>query len=295
MALLRRQSAVPAEDTELFWALYTPGAGFAGAQKVGNFGFAKDGPDVAQAGASWVMSFLGTDNKHYYAQNDGAQFGAFMPLPGGMAGSQSFGPSASALASDGVAGVYAVYAGDDGQVYYLHKAGPGSVWSNALQVPTEPVNKAIRPFALVDSAQDLRIFYVRQSNSRVYMVKLITPQNAFTSEDPIGSAASSKTPSAVETASGDFVVAYHGLLNEGVYFVRGKDAAWGSVVTIDVPATTTTAPVVVRGLSGADAEVVYATGGKLKHARVQMNAATTADVPGPMNVTNVSALIVPSP
>ena len=67
----------------------------------------------------------------------------------------------------------------------------------------------------------------------------------------------------------------------------------GAATMIDVPATPTTAPAAVRGLAGADAEVMYATGGKLKHARIKTNSATVADVTGPMNVTVVSAVIVP--
>lgn len=292
VALLRRKSAVQAEDNELFWATWAAGVGFGAAQKVGDFGFAKDGPDVAQAGVASVMTFLGTDNKHYYAQLDNGAFSPFGQIPAGV-GSQAFGPSASTLASDGVAGAYAVYAGDDAHLYYVYKSSPGGSWTTSSQAPTSLVSNALRPFALVDADQDLRIFYIRQSDNRICTVKLITPQNAWSAEETVGTASSSKSPSVAATAQGDFVVAYHGLLNEGMYFVRGKDGAWGAVTTIDVPATATTAPAAARGLAGADAEVMYATGGKLKHARIKANSATVADVTGPMNVTVVSAVVVP--
>ena len=125
------------------------------------------------------------------------------------------------------------------------------------------------------------------------LVKLITPQNAWTAEETVGTAATGLSPAVAATAEGDFVVAYRGALNEGIHFVRGKDGAWGAATTIEVPQTPSSAPVALPGLSGADAEIVYATGGTMKHARVNGTQASLADVPGPTNVTNVAATIVP--
>lgn len=220
-------------------------------------------------------------------------FGPFGPLPAGMVQNQAFGPSASTLASDGV-GVYAVYAGDNALIYYSYKSGAGGAWGPSTQAPTSMVVNSMRPFAFVDAAQDLRIVYVRQIDNRLCTVKLITPQNSWTTEETIASATTSKQPSAAEVSpGGDMIVAYHGLINEGIYFVRGKDGVYGSIATVEVPAGTSSAPVVVRGLSGADAEILYATGGKLRHARVNGNAASPMDVAGLTNVTSVSATIVP--
>lgn len=294
LTVLRRSSAVPAENNELFWATWTKGAGFSTPQKVGTFGFALDGPATAPAGIASVMTFLGTDNKHYYAQNDdGTMFGVFAPLPAGMVQNQAFGPSATILASDGI-GVYAVYAGDNAQLYYSYKTSAGGAWGPSTQAPTSLVNNTIRPFAFVDAAMDLRIFYVRQNDSRVCMVKLITPQNAWSAEETIATAATSKQIAAAEvSAGGDIVVAYHGLANEGIYFVRGKDGAFVNVSTVELPAGTSSAPVVLRGLSGADAEILYAAGNKLRHARVIGNAATPTDVLALTGVTTVAATIVP--
>lgn len=293
MAVVRRSSAVPAENNELYWSTWTKANGFSVPAKVGTFGFAADGPATAPAGIASVMTFLGTDNKHYFAQYDGAMFGPFGPIPAGMVQNQAFGPSASTLASDGI-GVYAVYAGDNAQLYYSYKSSAGGAWGPSTQAPTSTVINSMRPFAFVDAAQDLRIVYVRQSDNRLCTVKLITPQNVWTAEEAISTASTSKQPSAAEvTPGGDMIVAYHGLANEGIYFVRGKDGNYGSIATVEVPAGTSSTPVVVRGLSGADAEILYATGGKLRHARVNGNAASTADVAGLSNVTSVSATIVP--
>jgi hypothetical protein len=280
LAVMRRSSGVPAENNELFWTTWSKASGFTTPQQVGTFGFAMDGPATAQIGVASVMTFLGTDNKHYYAQN-------------GMVQNPAFGPSATVLASNGTV-VYAVYAGDNGQIYFSAKWGPGSVWDPSSQAPTSTVANTIRPFAFVDSESSLRIVYVRQSDNRICMVKRITPQNSWTNEEAIASATTSKQPSAVEvTPQGDIIVAYHGMMNEGIYFARGKDGAFGSITTVDVPAGTSSAPVVVKGLSGADAEILYAAGDKLRHGRINGNSVAVADVPGLTGVATATATIVP--
>jgi hypothetical protein len=294
LAVVRRASIVPEENNELFWTTWTKANGFSTPTKVGTFGFALDGPSTAPAGIASVMTFLGTDNKHYFAQNDnGTMFGNFGPIPAGMVQIQAFGPSATTLASDGV-GVYAVYAGDNSQLYYSYKSGPGGAWGPSTQAPTMPVVNSIRPFAFVDAAQDLRIVYIRQSDNRICTIKLITPQNAWSTEEAIPSTNTAKQPSAAEVSpGGDIIVAFHAQANEGIYFVRGKDGMYGPITTVEIPAGTSSRPVVTKGLSGAEAEILYATGGKLRHARVNGNAASTADVGGLTNVTNVAATIVP--
>lgn len=258
------------------------------------FGIAKDGPATAPAGIASVMTYLGDNNKHYYAQNDdGNTFGAFASIPASDGMTEAFGPSASTLAADGV-GVYAVYAGSNSQLYYSHKPSAGGAWEASIQVPTSMVNNTIRPFAFVDSAMDLRIFYVRQTDKQICMVKLVTPQNSWTTEETMASATTSKQPSAIEVSpSGDIVVVYHGLLTEGIYFVRGKDGAFTNISTVEVPTGTSSNPVIVKGLSGADAEILYATGGKLRHARVNGATASPTDVPNLTGVTTVAATVVP--
>ncbi len=295
LAVYRRSSGVADENNELYWTNWTKASGFGTPAKVGVFGFAKDGPATAAAGVASVITFLGTDNKHYFSQNaDGISFGPFGPVPAGMVQNQAFGPSATKLANDGVAGVYAVYAGDDSRLYYSYKISPGGAWGPSTQAPTSLVVNAMRPFAFVDAEMDLRIIYVRQTDNRICMVKLVTPQNTWTAEEPIATAATAHEPAAAEVApGGDIVIAYHGLLNEGIYFVRGKDGAFGGITAVEVPLGPSSAPVVTRGLSGADAEIVYATGGKLRHARVNGNAAVVSDVPGLANVADVSATLVP--
>jgi len=293
LLVARRQSATPADDNELFWSIWVPGAGFTAAQKVGNFGFAKDGPAVAPHGVAALTTFLGTDNKHYYAQLENGAFGPFSPIPATMS-TQAFGPSAAALAPQGAAGVYGVYAGDNGSLYYVFKSGPGASWSTSSAVSGSPVVNTITPATLVDAADDLLMFYVRQSDGKICLVKLTTPQNSFTTEEVLNAnAITSMSPSVARTKTGDYIVAWHGYNGNGIYFLRGKEGAWGTPVTVETPATATSAPVALGGLSGADAEILYTSGGSLRHARVSGNAAMPATVPNINNATGVTATVVP--
>jgi len=295
IAVARRLSANGAENDELFWATWKAGAGFGAVQKVGNFGFAKDGPALAPAGVAAVMTFLGTDSKHYYAQLDAGAFGPFGAIPAGMVQDQAFGPSAATLAPNGAAGVYAVYAGDDGKIYYSSKSGPGGAWAASSGVPTSPVVNYIRPVASFDAiTKKLSILYVRGSDKRICLVELQTPQNSWSTEAPIDLTALTAVSPSIVVHDGVYTIAWHGYVDNGIYLLRGQGpAAWGAPKTVEAPLTPTTEPIVLPGLPGADAEIVYATGGKLKHARLVADAVTVSEVPGVNNVNNLSATIVP--
>ena len=284
----------PVMDSEMFWTKWSKASGFTTPVPVGTFGIARGGPATAPAGIATIVTYLGDDGRHYYAQNDdGSAFGAFLKIPGGTLMDHAFGPSGSSLASDGV-GIYALYAGGDSRLYYVYKSSAGGAWGTSTQVPSSTVVNTIRPFGFVDAAMDLRIFYVRQSDNTICMVKLVTPQNSWTNEETIASATSGKQPSAIEvTPGGDIIVVYHGLLNEGIYFVRGKDGAFTNISQVEVPTVTTSNPVITKGLSGADAEILYATGNKLRHARVNGTMTSPTDVPNLTGVTTVAATVVP--
>ncbi|UQA62980.1 hypothetical protein [Polyangium aurulentum] len=295
IAVARRLSATPAENDELFWATWKAGVGFGAVQKVGNFGFAKDGPAVATAGVAAVMTFLGTDNKHYFAQHSMGAFSPFGPVPAGMVQDQAFGPSASTLASDGGAGVYAVYAGDDGKLYHSFKSGPGGAWEASTGVPTSPVVNYIRPVASFDPLMKrLHILYVRKSDNRLCLVERQFPQGSWQPEQQIDLTALTAMSPSIFVHNGIYHIAWHGYVDNGIYMVHGKGPGlWGAPQTVDAPPTSTTEPVVLPGLPGADAEIVYATGGKLKHARLSVQTITVTEVPGVNDVNNLSATIVP--
>ena len=291
-AFRRLSNNPPMGDDELYRGAWTPGAGFGAVTSMGTF--AKEGPALAPHGVATMLTALDLQNEHVCAQYESGAFAPLGAIPAGQPGSQAFGPSGSVLAAYGVAGVYASYSGDDEQLYMNDKPGPGSVWGPSLQVPSSPVVNAHRPALAVDADADLHLFYVRKSDGRICTVKLITPQNAWTTEEAIHpDAITGQSPAAARLPDGDLVVAWHGFDNNGIYFSRRNAGVWSAPVTVEEPATPSSGPVVVTGLGGADAEILYTVGGALRWSRVTGTTATFGDDPGVVNVKTLAALVVP--
>jgi hypothetical protein len=282
----------PMGDDELFWAKWTPGAGFGGVTSLNKF--ALDGPALAPHGVATMLTALDNQNKHVFAQFEAGVFGPFGAVPAGMPASQAFGPSGSALAATGPASLYLAYAGGDSQLYYSSKAGPGSVWSPSSGSPTSLLANAISPSIFVDGAGDVHFFYVRQSDGRLCTITLLTPQNAWSGEEVVHQdAITGQSPSAAMLPGGDYLVAWHGFNNTGIYFSRHTAGAWTAPATVEVPAMSSSAPVVVTGLGGADAEILYTADAKLRWARVTGTTASFGPAPGVFNVTTLAALVLP--
>ena len=293
LAAFRVESATPAADNELFAAAYT--GSLATPAKIGNFGFALGGPTAAEHGVAELVLFLGTDNKHYFSQRDGGVFGAFQPLPGGSMGTQSFGPSAAALVAAGPLAL-AAYAGGDGKLYTLTKAGPGSAFGLATQVPgTSTVDNTIPPVGLADPAGDLALYYVRQADRRIGRVVLDLPANVWGPELVVHTdAITDRTPSVVVTSQGDQLVAWHGNAgNQGIYATRGT-TSFGAPVVVDAATQPTSAPVLAANVDGgADAELLYVRGGALVHARPAGTSYPTQTVAGVANAQVVAGVTLP--
>lgn len=281
----------PMGDDDLFRATWTPAAGFGAVQSMN--AVAIDGPALAPHGVATLLATLDASNKHVFAQYEAGAFGPFGAVPAGQPGSQAFGPSGPALASVAGLSVYLAYAGDDSHVYMASKAGPGSVWSTS-GTPTSLVVNTAAPALVVDADADLRFFYVRSSDGRICSVTLITPQNAWSSEEEIHQdAITGLSPSAALLPGGDILVAWHGFNNQGVYFSRRQAGVWSAPVTVEIAAMSSSAPVVVTGLGGADAEVLYTADGKLRWARVTGTTATFGPDPGVTNVKALAAIALP--
>ncbi len=296
IAAVRRNSMVPAENNELFRAAYMPASGFSMPQQVGAFGFAADGPALASFGfGALLFTFLGTDNQHYFTQYNGMSFDAFAPVPGGLPGTQAFGPMATALAQSPIKGIYAVYAGDNEALYYVFKNDPGSTFTFSSGIPSSPVVNTIVPAAIVDQNDDLLVFYVRKSDGRICMVKLITPQNAFSAEEELHpNAITAGSPSVTKTSAGDYLIAWHGFNNNGIYFLRGSEGMWGAPVTVIQPNAQTSLPAVQSGLSGAEADIVFGLDTTIQLARIG-SANSISILQGPdtlVPVTHVSTTLI---
>ena len=295
LAVVRRNSPFPQDKNELAFATWSPGqpdtlSNFA---DVGMFGVGIDGPGLASVADTATLSFLGTDNKHYTALRTINGWSAFGPLPAGMVQIQAFGPSAAALAS-GTVETYAVYAGDDSRIYYSFRASPGGAWQASSLAPPLSVVNTLTPAALVDDQGDLLLAYVRKADGKIAVVKLITPQNAWTTETIVAQQAITGSELAfVRTDAGAYYIAWKGFGNQGIYAIRGEaHDDWGAPFAVEEPMTPTQPPALARGALGAEAELVYVTGGKLRHARlVGDKAQALADVPGTNGLTTRPAAL----
>lgn len=294
LAVGRRVSGLPNENDQLMGSIWKPGIGFGAVTPVNAGSYTIGVPALGSFGFAALAVWVSNDNKHYYTQFENGNVSPSTFLPAGMPQQQAFGPSAPTLAtSPSSATVAVVYAGADSHAYHAEKNGPGSQWTPSGIVPGSLIENTIPPVALVDST-GIQVFYVRQSDKRICLMKYTMPQNFWSAEEVLhANAITGMSPSVTVTTLGDVLVTWHGFNNEGLYFLRGTTGAWGAPVAIEVPATKSTRPIAVRGLAGADTELVYATGGKLKHARVNGGAAVITPTPVQSNVTNVAATIVP--
>lgn len=293
LAAVRRAGPVPQDDGELSYATWSPAqpdtlSDFA---DVGDFGFGLDGPALATAGVAATLSYLGTDNKHYSALFTDGAWAPFAPIPAGMVQIQAFGPSAATLAA-GAAETYAVYAGDDGKIYLSLKSSPGGAWQASTQAPPPAVNKALTPAALVDDQGDLVIAYVRAADSKIGVVKLLTPQNAWTTEAVLDQALTDAEPALARADAGALYLAWKVAQGQTIRAARGVAADdWGAPFTVEAPANTA-APALAPGLVGAEVELLYPAGGQLRHARlVGEEVAAVADVADAFGVVGRAAAL----
>ena len=300
LAAIRRASAVPAEDDELWSSPWSPGddALFPSFTKVGAFGFASDGPSLAAVADTVTLAFLGTDNKHYSALRSGETWAPFAKLPAGQLDLQAFGPSA-AVVIPGQAETYAVYTGDDARIYYSSKPAPDAAWVASQAAP--PAGVLGSPVGLVDPQADLLVAYVRKTDGKLALIKLLTPQNAWTKETLVHpEAITGSAISLTRLADGRHALAWRGFDNDGIYLALAADFdAWDAPQTVELPPSVTTPPLLIPGATGADLEILYTAGGKLRHARLQGDTlAPPVDVPGVSGAATLAATrvqLAPSP
>lgn len=291
LAAIRRSSAVPAEDDELWFSRWSPGddALFPMFAKVGAFGIASDGPSLAAVADTVTLAFLGTDNKHYSALFTSDAWAPFAKIPAGKLDIQAFGPSA-AVVIPGQAETYAVYTGDDARIYYSSKPTPDAAWAASQAAP--PAGVVGSPVGLVDPQADLLVAYVRKADGKLAVIKLLTPQNAWTKEALVHPEAITGTAiSLARLNDGRHALAWRGFDNDGIYLALATDFdVWDAPQTVELPPSATTPPLLVPGATGADLEILYTAGGKLRHARLQGDTlAPPSDVPGVSGAVTLAA------
>jgi hypothetical protein len=286
----RRLGGTSGGDGDLYWTQGVLSAGFATPMPLGVA--AIGAPSLSPHGSGAVLVYLGADHKHAWMSLGGGTAGPVSPLPGATAAEQAFGPSAPAVVAYGADGLFAAYVGDDGKPYGVDQApGAGAFGVSAALGPASPAQKTLSPALLGEDMND--VFYVRQSDGRICLNR-VSGASQVGVEVLHDLAITGETPSVARASNGDVVVAWHGFNDGGIYFLRGKPGAWGAPVTVDLPASATTAPVVTAGLQGADAELVYLRGGKLQHARLSGGkVASTEEVAAVSGGSSLAAVALP--
>jgi cysteine-rich repeat protein len=290
LAVLRRSSALKSEHEALHSAAWSPGdpAPFASFTAVGT-SFTADRPSLAAVAETVTLGYLGLDNKHFSALHTDNGWAAPVKIPAGQLDIQAFGPSGP-LVVPGTVETYAVYTGDDARIYYSMKSSPGGAWSASTATP--PASVLGRPVGVVDPASDLVLAYVRKSDGKLAVIKLLTPQNAWTKEVVVHpQAITGGDISLARLDDGRYALAWRGFDTQGIYLSLADDFdAWAAPQTVEVPPATTTPPLLVPGATGADLEILYTAGGKLRHVRMlgtQLGDPT--DVPGVTKAATVAA------
>ena len=285
LAILRRAGAVPTEQDELWFAEWTAQdpESLNSAEVVGAFGFTLDAPAIASVADTVTLAFLGTDNKHYTSIFTAGAWTPFAPLPASMIQIQAFGPSAATLVA-GSQDTLAVYAGDDDRVYIARKPQPDAAWDASVQAPPPAVIDTIRPAAVVLAGGDLVLAYVRKSDSQIGLTRRSVDDNTWSLEALVDPSALASAITLLRTDADTLVLAWRDNNDPGIHLATGAaHDAWDPPITVEVPASSSV-PVLTPGTLGADAELLYAAGGKLRHARILAGAADP-----PVDVADITA------
>ena len=292
VAVARRGSKNAAEQDELFWGSWNKGGGFSSFTKVGNVGFAVGGPALTSIGVAVELVFLGQDFKHYTAQL--GEFGVWSPFgafPGGKAGEQAFGPSGAGLSSRGVE-AWGAHAGENKALYISSKAGPGSSWGFSTAVPSSPLVNTILPVVRAFEG-GVTVAYVLEKNGRIALNMLQTPQNVWLGEATVGSnAVTGSDFDFLRLGADDYLVVWCSLDNTEIYYARGGAGSWSAPAVVLSPGQPTSSPVVLPGVGGKIAEVLFTAGGSLRHARYNGTDFEVSEVVATSNAISVSATLL---
>jgi hypothetical protein len=261
-AMVASKVSTDSENNALYFTTWSSGSGFEPPQALGVLAHSAA---LADHGTDSMLVYLGTDYQHYWTTVSSGALKSSAPLPG-PSYSQAYGPSAAAVVAHGSNAVLAAYVGDDSYIHYLDNTQPGNTWTVSTQLTGSPAVKTTPPALLFNT--DIYIFYVRQSDGCICLNRLHLDDWTQTGEELLSNQAiPAQTPSVALDPNGDVIVAWRSSDN-GVHMLRGTPGSFGAPVTVDATTEETSAPVVVSGLSGADADIVYTKGGYLQHGRV---------------------------
>lgn len=262
--------AVAAAGTQALVAFRTPGGALRSATVGSSLTFvaadvapvAKNGPFLGATIAGARVAF--TDNADLLLTalyTPGTGFGSVTALTSNAAPSTSLATPtvASTGATEG-----SVHAGKDEGVYFAPVGGL-----------TEPVLGAgskttIAPVLVYDATGRPVVFYVRNSDSQVFVTVRKSPGTWSSPVTVAPNAFTDRSPFAARLTTGDLVVTWHGQTNQGIYLARSTDAesGWGTAKIVQEAAEVASSPVVVASPGGV-ADLLFVRAGVAQHARLE--------------------------
>ena len=245
-------------------------------------------PAIAISGMVADVAFQGADFKHYFASYDGT----WSPTAEPIGANQSFGPSPPTIATIGADPTIA-FAGNDHDLYdHTRTAG---TWQAAVGHGLGSTLALTPSIAALASGPDLMIAFVRTTDARI--VYTTRTANVWTAPAPIDTNALSNDPvSLAPLPDGGAVLGFRGQ-NGKVYWSRytpGAAPPWSPPAGLTAASfDTSSTPAVAQGISGADAEMVFISGGAAMHARLIGGSWTTPATIGGSGLTKVGISSMP--
>ncbi len=247
----------------LRFTTWSAGAGFETWADLGAGVNTRDRPVLA--GGS--LAYQGSDFKHFHGlyvtswMPSGEPIGPTVPL-------QSFGPAAGDGARLGADFVFA-FPGNDGGVYVQTRSG--GVWAAADPIPSAQTDVTPALVALT-SGPELLAVWVNDDPGQFDDQKIyFATRNGGTWSTPAkidDGVFAVDAPALAPLAGGEAVLAFRGT-DDKPYALRFDGASWGAVGPVGSPnPTITSPPALAPGAPGAEAELVYVSGGAAVHVRL---------------------------
>lgn len=277
-----------AAPNPLRFTTWSAGGGFEAWADVGAGANSRDRPVLA--GGS--LAYQGSDFKHYYGlygtnwMPSGEAIGPSVPL-------QSFGPAAGDGALLGADFVFA-FPGDDGGVYV--QARSAGTWAAADAIPSAQTDVTPALVALSSGPEllavwvnddpgqfdDQKIFFATRSGG-AWSAPAKIDDGVFALE----------APALAPLAGGEAVLAFRGT-DDKPYALRFDGASWGAVGPVASPnPTIASPPALAPGAPGAEAELVYVSGGAAVHVRLSSGSWSSPTTIGGAGLTHAAIASAP--
>jgi hypothetical protein len=251
---------------EVAYTTWAPGS-FQAFTSIANLVTTQAAPSIVASGTRADVTFLGDNNKHYYAAHV-ATWSPTAEAVGGVA-AQSFGPSAAGITAIGSDTIVA-YAGNNGDLF--DQTRTGGVWLAATAHNLGNVVTLTPAIIAPTTGPALMVVFVRSSDSKI--VFTTRTGNVWTAPTPVDVNSFTADPVALAALpGGEAILAFRGL-NQGIYFTRYNPVGaplWSPPQPVAVPnVTSPSRPALAPGVGGVDAELAFVNGvdGMAYHARL---------------------------